>query len=84
MEVDLQQLRFVGLGIIPKAGTDLIAQAADELETLRKAANEVLRVYMPQFNDSRAVDDCLVGLAAAVSGFTAATLAATSDGRAES
>lgn len=29
-------------------------------------ANEVLKKYMPQFNDSRAVDDCLVGLAAAV------------------
>jgi hypothetical protein len=33
---------------------------------LEAAATEVLRVYMPQFNDSRAVDDCLVGLAAAV------------------
>ena len=54
----------------------------DELETLSKAANEVLRVYMPQFNDSRAVDDCLVGLAAAVSGFTARTcaLVAAADG----
>jgi hypothetical protein len=41
---------------------------SDRLERLEAAANEVLRVYMPQFNDSRAVDDCLVGLAAAVSG----------------
>lgn len=36
------------------------------IAALEAAANEVLRVYMPQFNDSRAVDDCLVGLAAAV------------------
>lgn len=64
-EVNLQQLRFVGLGMIPKAGTDLIAQTADELAALRKAADDVLRAYMPQFNDSRAVDDCLVALAAA-------------------
>jgi hypothetical protein len=32
------------------------------------AAEEVLRAYMPQFNDSRAVDDCLVALAKAVGG----------------
>jgi hypothetical protein len=37
-------------------------------ERLKAAANEVLRLYMPQFNDSRAVDGCLVGLAAAVAG----------------
>ena len=43
----------------------LRAQEADELATLRKAADEVLRAYMPQFPDSRAVDDCLVALAAA-------------------
>jgi hypothetical protein len=66
--VDLQQLRFVGLGMIPKAGTDLIKQAADELEALRKAADDVLRAYMPGFIDSRAVDDCLVSLASARSG----------------
>lgn len=63
-EVDTQQLRFVGLGIIPAAGSALIAKAADELDALRKAADEVLRTYMPQFPDSRAVDECLVGLAA--------------------
>lgn len=34
--------------------------------SLLAAAEEVLRVYMPQFPDSRAVDDCLVGLAMAV------------------
>ena len=39
-----------------------------DLERLTAAANEVLRVYMPQFNDSRAVDDCLVELAAIVAG----------------
>lgn len=33
---------------------------------LLAAANEVLARYMPQFNDSRAVDDCLVQLAVAV------------------
>lgn len=66
--VDLQQLRFIGLGMIPKAGTDMIAAAADELQDLRAAADEVLRTYMPQFPDSRAVDDCLVALAAARSG----------------
>lgn len=33
---------------------------------LEEAANKVLETYMPMFNDSRAVDDCLVGLAAAV------------------
>lgn len=64
-EVDLQQLRFVGLGMIPKAGTDLIKQAADELEVLRKAADEVLKTLMPDFPDSRAVNDCLVALALA-------------------
>lgn len=64
-EVDTQQLRFVGLGITPVAESALIAAAANELDALRKAADEVLRVYMPQFPDSRAVDDCLVGLAAA-------------------
>lgn len=37
-----------------------------QLMQLRSAAEEVLRVYMPQFPDSRAVDDCLVGLAAAL------------------
>ena len=63
--VDLQQLRFIGLGMIPKAGTDMIAAAADELEALRKSADDVLRTYMPQFPDSRAVEDSLVGLAAA-------------------
>lgn len=70
-EVNTQQLRFVGLGIIPKAGSDLIAKAADELDALRKAADEVLRTYMPQFPDSRAVDDCLVSLAAARSALSA-------------
>lgn len=40
----------------------------ERFDTLEKAANEVLRVYMSQFNDSRSVDDCLVGLAAAVAG----------------
>jgi hypothetical protein len=40
----------------------------EKVTQLERAANEVLRVYMPQFNDSRAVDDCLVGLAAAVAG----------------
>lgn len=42
-----------------------LAEICRQLET---AANEVLRVYMPQFNDSRAVDECLVALALAVSG----------------
>lgn len=41
-------------------------QLTREYTRLEAAANEVLRVYMPQFNDSRTVDDCLVGLAAAV------------------
>lgn len=41
---------------------------AGKYATLEAAANEVLRIYMPQFNDSRTVDDCLVGLAAAVCG----------------
>jgi hypothetical protein len=63
--VDTQQLRFVGLGIIPIAGSKLLADAADELEALRKAADGVLKAYMPQFTDSRAVDDCLVELALA-------------------
>lgn len=36
------------------------------IDSLVKTANEVLRTYMPQFPDSRAVDDCLVGLAGAV------------------
>lgn len=31
---------------------------------LEAAAENVLRTYMPQFPDSRAVDDCLVELAA--------------------
>lgn len=44
-----------------------------EYHKLKLAAEEVLRVYMPQFNDSRAVDDCLVGLAAAVSGIDCST-----------
>lgn len=45
-----------------------VYQCALEYKKLEAAANEVLRVYMPQFNDSRAVDDCLVGLAAAICG----------------
>lgn len=44
----------------------LAKRAQARSERLETAANEVLRFYMPQFNDSRAVDDCLVGLAAAV------------------
>lgn len=40
----------------------------EELSRLKDAAEEVLRTYMPHFNDSRVVDDCLVGLAAAVAG----------------
>lgn len=68
--VDTQQLRFVGLGIIPVAGSALISKAADELDALRKAADGVLKTYMPQFPDSRAVDDCLVALASARSGGT--------------
>lgn len=40
--------------------------AVDRFMQLRSAAEEVLRIYMPQFPDSRAVDDCLVGLAAAL------------------
>jgi hypothetical protein len=44
------------------------ARGIKDYRRLEDAANEVLRVYMPQFTDSRAVDDCLVGLAAAVSG----------------
>lgn len=39
-----------------------------DYERLEKAATEVLMTYMPNFNDSRTVDDCLVGLAAAVAG----------------
>lgn len=35
---------------------------------LEAAANEVLKAYMPKFPNSLAVDDCLVGLAAAVAG----------------
>lgn len=39
---------------------------AEDYDALLAAANEVLRSYMPQFTDSRAVDDCLVNLAAAI------------------
>lgn len=35
-------------------------------EQLLKAANSVMKAYMPQFPDSRAVDDCLVELAVAI------------------
>lgn len=38
----------------------------EDYERLEKAATDVLMTYMPNFNDSRTVDDCLVGLAAAV------------------
>jgi hypothetical protein len=37
-----------------------------EVDALLTAANTVLSHFMPSFPDSRAVDDCLVGLAAAV------------------
>ena len=37
-----------------------------QIEALKTAAEEVLRVYVPQFPNSLAVDDCLVGLAAVV------------------
>jgi hypothetical protein len=48
-----------------KAWADLQTKAG----RLEAAANDVLKAYMmPQFNDSRAVDDCLVALAAAVVG----------------
>jgi hypothetical protein len=43
------------------------------IRALEAAANEVLRVYMHKFNDSRAVDDCLVGLAAVVAGVASDT-----------
>lgn len=46
-----------------EANAKLIAAAPELLEW----AEKVLAAYMPQFNDSRAVDDVLVGLAAAVS-----------------
>ena len=49
------------------AEPDLLAAAPDLLEWAEKC----LAAYMPQFNDSRAVDDCLVGLAAAVAKATA-------------
>lgn len=45
-----------------EANAKLIAAAPDLLE----AANEVLKHFMPSFPGSRAVDDCLVQLAAAV------------------
>lgn len=45
-----------------EANARLIAAAPELLGW----ANKVLERYMPRFNDSRAVDDCLVGLAAAV------------------
>jgi hypothetical protein len=56
-------------------GIDIVEECTDgtgpwvrnlRAERVENAANEVLRVYMPQFNDSRTVDDCLVGLAVAV------------------
>lgn len=46
---------------------DLVSTLS-RMRTVETAANEVLRTYMPKFSDSRAVDDCLVALAAAVSG----------------
>lgn len=45
---------------------DCVAKFNPSYAALQAAALEVLRVFMPQFNDSRAVDDCLVALAAAV------------------
>jgi hypothetical protein len=52
---------------IPKAHTGFRRVVlASDYEHLAAAANEVLRQYMPQFTDSRSVDDCLVGLAAAL------------------
>jgi hypothetical protein len=47
-----------------KAWVDLQTKAG----ALEAAAKDVLKTYMPQFSDSRAVDDCLVALAAAVAG----------------
>lgn len=46
---------------------------AARYEALEAAANEVLRVYMPQFESSLTVDDCLVRLAAAVAGVATAS-----------
>jgi len=45
--------------------------ALARIKQYEAAAEEVLQAYMPQFNDSRAVDDCLVGLAMAVAGIDA-------------
>lgn len=52
------------LGFIDRLWNEY-SRRGNELEPLQAAADEVLRAYMPQFPDSRAVDDCLVALAAA-------------------
>lgn len=47
---------------------ELSSKQNDRIRDLEAAANEVLRIYMPQFESSLTVDDCLVRLAAAVAG----------------
>lgn len=54
----------------PICAMSAFLDACQRLEALEKASDEVLRTYMPIFPDSRAVDDCLVGLAAARSRLT--------------
>jgi hypothetical protein len=61
---------YVGDGLIAdfdtKAHAEFALKRINEYDSLLAAANEVLRTYMPQFPDSRAVDDCLVNLAAVI------------------
>jgi hypothetical protein len=62
---------LLALSALPDCGArdkvmSQIARLADRVREFEAAGNEVLDAYMPQFNDSRAVDNCLVRLAAVV------------------
>jgi hypothetical protein len=70
-------VKFADMDLYMFEGSQLIMQLLAKHKALEAAADEVLRVYMPQFNDSRAVDDGLVGLAAAVAGINCSVPAKT-------
>jgi hypothetical protein len=69
-EVDLGPSSEVPGGRLVRIDGDIMVRASDydaleaRVAELEGAANEVLDYLMPTFPDSRAVDDCLVGLAA--------------------
>lgn len=62
---DGKWVKFDDMDLFMFEGGELMKKLLAKQQDLQRAALEVLRVYMPQFPNSLAVDDCLVALAAA-------------------